>query len=391
MLTPEGLPSRTDWSLDPTVIHLNHGSYGAVPIAAQNAQQSFRADMESNPCDWFSDVNRKVAAARREVAGFIGSNPESTALVVNASAGASVVFANVPAWTGMEIVTTDHTYGAVRMGAERLARRWGGSLIVVHIPLAASEDEAYDRIVEALTDNTALVVIDQITSATARELPAARVASECRRRAIPVLVDGAHAPGLFASPLVDADFWIGNLHKFACAPRSTAALVASSPHSQLLYPTIDSWGAPYPFPERFDHQGTIDVTAFLAAPTAFREIDQRYGWNAIRDYVAALGDYAQATVADAIGEATGVDSLPTVGSPVNGLRLVSLPLGVATTPEEAFELRQTISRELRIETAITSWNGRGYLRIASHVYNTADEIDAFVERAVPFLVALSRP
>jgi hypothetical protein len=31
------------------------------------------------------------------------------------------VYANIPTARGMEIVITDHTYGAVAMGAERLA------------------------------------------------------------------------------------------------------------------------------------------------------------------------------------------------------------------------------------------------------------------------------
>lgn len=392
LLTPEGAPSSTDWSLTPGILHVNHGSFGAVPRLAQEAQSGLRDIMEANPCDWFMDSPGKVAPARREIARYLRTAPDATALVPNASAGASVVYNSLPAWRGMDIVTTDHTYGAVLMGAERLARRWEGTLTPVHIPLDANDDEAFDRITAALGDNTALVVIDHVTSATARELPAGRVAAEGRRRGIPVLVDAAHAPGLFAAPLsgIDADFWIGNLHKFACAPRGTAAIVASGPHTQLLYPLIDSWGAPEAFPDRFDQQGTIDITSYLAAPTAFGAIQERYGWDEARRYIGALGDYAQSIVTDALSQAVGEDASVSVGVPVNGLRLIRLPEGLATTPDAAHDLRHLIATSLGIETAITNWNGRGFLRLSTHVYNTADDFEDFVGRAVPFIAEQGR-
>lgn len=391
ILNPEGDPAILDFSLSENVRHINHGSFGAVPTAALVKQRELSATMNANPCDWFMDLPGRVAPARREIAAYLGTSFETTALVPNASAGASVVYNNAPAWRGMEIVTTDHTYGAVLMGAERLAARWDGTVKPVPVPLGASDDEAFDRIAEALNENTALVVIDHVTSATARELPAGRVAAEGRRRGIPVLVDAAHSPGLFAEPLkaIDADFWIGNLHKFACAPRGTAALVAAGTHSQRLYPLIDSWGAPEPFPARFDQQGTLDVTQYLAAPVAMATLEQRYGWEQIRRYITDLADYAQAIVTEAMTEATGHDASVAVGVPVNGLRLVGLPEGLARTQEEAHWLRRMIAERLGIETAITNWRSRGYLRLSTHVYNTADDFEDFVERAVPLIAELA--
>jgi isopenicillin-N epimerase len=392
MLTPDGLPSITDWTLAPGVLHLNHGSYGGVPRAAQEAQAAFRATMDANPCGWFNDLPERVAGARRQIADFLGSAADSTALVPNASAGASVVFDSIPCWHGMEIVTTDHTYGAVLMGAQRLARKWAGTVRAVHVPLSASDDEAFDLVCAELTDNTALIVIDQITSATARHLPAGLVAAEGRRRGIAVLVDAAHAPGVVASPLagVDADFWIGNLHKFACAPRGAAALVAAGPHTQRLYPLIDSWENAEPFPGRFDQQGTLDVTAYLAAPVAFGSIQQRYGWDEIRRYNGELADYAQALITASLSEAVGEDCSVEVGRPVNGLRLVGLPTGLGTTPEAANTLRRELAAELGIETAMPSWRGKGYLRLSAHVYNTPDHYLEFAERAIPLLAEKAR-
>ncbi|MGW3138674.1 aminotransferase class V-fold PLP-dependent enzyme, partial [Streptomyces sp. NPDC001139] len=35
LLLADGRPAAEAWSLDPALRHLNHGSFGAVPLAAQ--------------------------------------------------------------------------------------------------------------------------------------------------------------------------------------------------------------------------------------------------------------------------------------------------------------------------------------------------------------------
>lgn len=392
MLTPDGEPAITDWSLQQGVRHLNHGSFGAVPLVAQRAQAGFRQVMDENPCAWFTGLPERVAAARSEIAGYLHTDPGLTALVPNASAGVSVVYANIPTSRGMEIIITDHTYGAVAMGAERLARRCGGVVRIVRVPLDADAGVATELVMSEVTDRTALIVIDQVTSATGREMPAGAISAAGRALGVPVLVDAAHAPGLFAEPLagIDADFWVGNLHKFACAPRGTAVLVASGSLAQRLNPLIDSWGAPYPFPERFDHQGTLDVTGYLAASASFETIEQRYGWDSVRTYVKRLGDHAETIISSAMSEATGGDARVDVGMPVSALRLIRLPAPLATNLDDAADLRHRLSATAGVEAGITTWRGQGFLRLSMHVYNTSEDYDDFAERVVPLIVELGR-
>ena len=92
----------------------------------------------------------------------------------------------------------------------------------------------------ALTPRTKLVVVDHITAQSALVLPVAAIAAECHARGVPVLVDGAHAPGSIALdiPATGADWYAANLHKWAHAPRvvrhpvgeARASGHASSPH-----------------------------------------------------------------------------------------------------------------------------------------------------------------
>ncbi|MGC2999260.1 aminotransferase class V-fold PLP-dependent enzyme [Streptomyces sp. G35A] len=392
LLLADGGPAARAWSLDPALRHLNHGSFGAVPRVAQERQQELRAEMESAPVVWFPELPRRLAAARVDLAAFLGADPDDLALVPNASAGVSVVYAGLPVRDGGEIVVTDHGYGAVTMGAERLARRWGGRVRTARVPLDAGAEQAYEAVAAELSDATALVVVDQITSATARRMPVELIGAETRRRGVPLLVDGAHAPGLIASPLdgLTCDFWTGNLHKWGCAPRGTAALVARGPLRDGLYPLIDSWGAADPYPDRFDQQGTVDATGQLAAATALDFIGSTWGWSTARRYMDDLAGYAERIVGAALADLTGADARVDVGMPVPGMRLVRLPDGLADSRIAADALRDRAAGELGVEAAFTSFGGVGYLRLSAHVYNTAEDYEYFAERCVPVLGAWAR-
>lgn len=380
---PEGQLAVADWTLTSEKIHLNHGSFGAVPRAAQTRQRELQDHMEANPCTWFKGMPPRIAAARTEIAAFLRVDQSELALVANASAGMSAIYNSLPFAEGVEIVATNHGYGAVTQGAARIARRHNGTLRIAEVPLDANAPTVVELVMAEVNERTGLIVIDQVTSATARSFPVTEIAAAAARRGVPVLVDGAHAPGVLAEPVPDFEgFWVGNLHKFGCAPRGTAALVARGPLPRHLTPLIDSWGYPYHFPQNFDHVGTQDVTAWLAAGTAFESIGERFGWDALRDYSAALADYGAAI----IGRAFGDDSTVDVGMPVGPLRLVRLPEGL----QENSEATRSVLSELGFETAITSFDGVGYLRLSAHAYNTAADYEAFAERAVPALVELAR-
>ncbi|WP_419668394.1 aminotransferase class V-fold PLP-dependent enzyme [Streptomyces sp. 2-1] len=387
LLLADGRPAARAWSLDPVMKHLNHGSFGAVPLVAQERQNELRAEMDSSPVVWFPALPQKIADARVDLAAFLRATPDDLALVPNASAGVSVVLNALPRRRGGAIVVTDHGYGAVTMGAERLARRWGGEVRTARVQLDADEEQAYEAVMVEVDDATDLIVVDQITSPTARRMPVERIGAEAARLGIPLLVDGAHAPGLLAAPLdgLTCDFWVGNLHKWGCAPRGTAALVARGAQREDLYPLIDSWGAPDPFPDRFDQQGTVDVTGYLAASTALDFVDRTWGWDTARRYMDDLAGYAERLVGAAFAELGAVPGVVDVGMPVPGMRLVRLPEGLAGSRIEADTLRDRAARELGVEAAFTSFDGIGYMRLSAHVYNTAADYEYFAEDCVPVI------
>ncbi|MGK5678724.1 aminotransferase class V-fold PLP-dependent enzyme [Actinoplanes sp. URMC 104] len=379
---PAAVPgARLLFSLDPGVSYLNHGAFGAVPIAVQRAQQRLRDEIEANPLRFYAQgLGDRVIHTRRHLASFLGADPEHSALVPNTTAAVSLVLNSVKLEPADEVLLTDHSYGAVALAARRRCRRAGATVRTVALPMPASDAELVARVRSALRPGrTKLLIVDQIASATAMTFPVREIAAAAHEHDIPVLVDAAHVPGQLPVDVaaIRADFWVGNLHKWAFAPRGTALLSVAPQWRRHMEPLIVSWDQDQGFPHAVESQGTVDYTPWLAAPTGLFTL-RTLGWDDVRAHNAALAAYGQRVLAEALGVPAG--ELPRPADPDLAMRVVPLPSGLATTPPEAKELRQHIADKLAVETAVNAWGGRGLLRLSAQVYNRPDEYDRLAER-----------
>jgi isopenicillin-N epimerase len=363
--------------LDPAIAHLNHGSFGAVPIPVQQAQQHLRDEMEANPHRFFTvGLDERIGHARRHLSMFLGADPAGTAFIPNATTGISLILKSLALRTGDEVVTTDHGYGAVALAVERICVRAGATHRVVPIGLAATDAEIVAGLTGAITSGrTRLIIIDQVASPTARVMPVAAVTAVARRAGVAVLVDGAHAPGTMPLPIADigADYWVGNLHKWLFAPRP-AALMSVAPHRRAhLEPLVVSWRIADGFPAHIEWAGTGDYTPWLATPAGLHFM-RSLGVERVRAHNAALVGYGQRVVGAALGLLSPAD-LPNPGFAGASMRILPLPDGFATDEPGAIRLRQRIAAELRVEVSVMTWRRKGFLRLSAQVYNHPDDFD----------------
>ncbi|MER7006338.1 aminotransferase class V-fold PLP-dependent enzyme [Dactylosporangium sp. NPDC000555] len=378
MSAPEPLPgARLLFSHDAAVAHLNHGAFGMVPITVQRAQQRLREEMDANPHRFFAvGLEERIAHVRRHLAAFVGADPEGTALVSNASTGTSIALGSLCLGTEDEIVTTDHGYGAVDLAVAATCRRTGAVHRVARVPLAADDATVTAAVLDATTARTRLVIVDHVTATTARVFPVRGIVEAVRARwgdRVAVHVDAAHVPGMLDPAVgeLGADFWVGNLHKWAYTPRGTALLTVAPAWRDRIRPLVLSWSAEAGFPESLEWLGSYDYTSWLAAPTGLFVL-RSLGIEAVRRHNSALAEYGQRVIAEALdAEVPAATGLP--------MTLIPLPAGVAVDQAGATALRRRISDELAAEVGLAAWRGRAYLRLSGQVYNRPEDYQRLAE------------
>ncbi len=375
---------RRLWLLDPAVAHCNHGSFGALPAAVLEAQDGLRRQLAVNPMRWFlRELPRLLPEARAEVAGFLGADAEGLAFVSNVSAGVSAVAQSLPLGQDDEVVSTDHAYGAVSFALDRLCARTGARRVIARVPYESSDEDVVAVFAEHCSERTRLVVADQVTSATARRFPVEDIARLAHRLGAAVLVDGAHAPGMLPLdvPGIGADFWVGNLHKWACAPSGSGALWVAPPWRDRMLSLVVSWGEADGFPVSFETAGTDDFSAWLATPDSLRLLGG-LGWDRVRAHNEALAGWAQARVADVLG-------VPPDGlrhDPGLSMALIRLPAGLADTREQAQAIQDQMAKR-GVEMAIGCWNGRAAIRLSAQVYNQPSDYERLAAGVRDFLAS----
>ncbi|MGZ8869151.1 MAG: aminotransferase class V-fold PLP-dependent enzyme, partial [Thermoanaerobaculia bacterium] len=206
---------KEHWMLDPAITYLNHGSFGATPLAILAKQDEYRSQMEREPVRFFvRELESMLDSARRELGEFLGADPDGLAFVPNATAGVNAVVRSLDLDKNEELLVTNHEYNACRNVLDLAAETTGAKVVVVDIPFPiAGPDAIVDAIVARVTDRTRLFLIDHVTSQTAIIMPVERLIDEMNRRGIDTLVDGAHAPGMIPLDLraIGAAYYTGNL------------------------------------------------------------------------------------------------------------------------------------------------------------------------------------
>jgi len=375
-----GRALRGEWLLEEGMTFLNHGSFGATPRRVLRAQERWRTAMERQPLRFFLDeLPGALAASRAALGELVGADPGRLALVENATAACNAVLRSIELEPGDRVVAIGHIYPAIEATIRYVCQRRGAEAVFVDLPFPpAGPDQVVQAATQALDERTRMVVIDHVTSTTALVLPVAEVVALCRTRGIPVLVDGAHAPGMLDLDLeaLGADHYAGNCHKWLCAAKGCGFLY-SSPDAALahrdLHPAVISLEYPAGFPDEFGWIGTRDPSAWLSLVEALALHDE-LGPGRVRrhnrELVLAAGSLLCAAwgVEQRVPEAM-VGSILTLPSPVQ----------VEPTLEGSMALRARLWREHRIEVMPVAVHGRTWIRISAQVYNELDDYRRLAE------------
>jgi len=389
---PSPSPLAVHWDLDPGVVYLNHGSFGACPRPVLEAQDRYRARMERELVRFFiRELEGLLDETRAALAPLIGCQTRDLVMVPNATVGVATVLGNLDLRPGDEVVMTSHEYPACRHNLERVAERTGATIVRAPLPFpTSSADTLAEAVLAALSPRTRLLLISHTTSPTATTLPVERIVAACNERGIETLVDGAHGIGYADVNLsaINPTYYTSNCHKWLCSPKASAFLYVRTDRHPSIRPLVLSNHAHTGRRDRsrfhieFDYIGTRDPSAWLAVPDAIDFLAGLVegGWPAIMRRNRELARDARELVCERLAteppvpdELCGAMGLVQLSPHDPGLeaRLQARP----STHHDA--LQDALMERHRIEIPV--WrdeaSGLRFVRLSAQLYNSMEQYD----------------
>lgn len=368
--------------LDPEIIFLNHGSFGATPKPVFDVYQSWQRRLERQPVMFLGrEFDSLMYAARKDLGDYLNAKPEDLVFVPNATYGVNVVVKSLNLKVGDEILTTDHEYGACDYTWEYACKNSGAIYIhrPVNLPLQPEVD-LIDDFMAGVTPKTKVIYLSHITSPTALILPVAEICKRAKNLGIITVVDGAHVMGQMNLNLaqIGADFYTGNCHKWSLAPKGSGFLYVSEHLQGIIEPLVISWGygndpqmgTGSRYVDIMQWTGTRDPAAFLSVPAAIQFLRDN-NWDEVRRECHQLLKRAIGDICDL----TGLVSAYPLDSDVY------IQMGVAPLPErtDLLKLKKRLYDEFKVEVPLTQHGNQKFVRISVQAYNTAEDINSLLE------------
>lgn len=363
------------WNIRAGTTYLNHGSFGISPKPVRDSRREWIEKLDQQPMDFFVRLlEPALQDARDRLAQFVGTTSDNLVFADNATYAMNVVANSFSLSAGDQVLINNHEYGAVHRIWERRARQTGAEVVTMHIPTRVdSKDEIVDAFVSQFCDQTKLLVLSHITSATAIILPVKEIAQAARQRGIAVCIDGPHAIAQIDLELdeLDIDFYTASCHKWLCATLGTGFLYVHPRQQSSIEPPIKSWGRLLPaIPDRWDEEftwiGTRDPSPFLSIPVAI-DFMESYGIPKFREECHQLARQTRVRLESLTGnQAIVPDSMDWY------ICMTEVPL-----PSELdhADLQRKLWEEHQIEVPVIFFENEWFMRVSHHLYTTSSHID----------------
>ncbi len=373
---------KEEFLLDPTVIFLNHGSFGATPRVVFEAHQQWQMRLEQQPVLFLGrEFDSLLQESRKQLSEYLHADTNDIVYIPNATHGVNIIARSLNLKQGDEVLACDHEYGACDYTWEFVCSKAGATYI--HQPISIpvfSDDEIVEQFWSGVTKRTKVIYLSWITSPTALRLPIEKICARAKQAGILTIIDAAHAPGQIPVDLqmLDADVVFGNCHKWMMAPKSAGFLYVRRELQQTIDPLVVSWGyratkittTGSQYVDYLQWTGTNNPTAALTVPIAIKFM-QDHNWDTVRhDCQTLLRDTVQR-----INSFTGLDPVYPADSHFYS------QMGVARLPDhiEVPDIKAKLYDQFRVEVPIIDWNRYKFVRISIQGYNTQNDADVLVD------------
>ncbi len=368
---------RAEFPVLSRCVYLNSNSTGAVPRGVQAVLASYWETL----ADWRDEVWERWwhewLAYADALADFVGAPRGSVVTDANLSSLLGRLLGALDLGPGAKIVTTDLEFPTVPF-LVRAQQRRGVDVHVVRARGGTRVDA--DEVAAAIDPRTRLVCLSHASYVSGALVDLVPVVRCAHANGAVVAVDAYQSVGVVPIDVkaLDVDFLLGGAHKWMCGSIESAFLYVHPRHLASLEPPATGWIAsadPLTFGPACEYAktarrfaaGTPAVLPALVSQVGLRILSD-VGIEAVRRASLALTARVLERVLDA-----GLDVLtPREPERRGGIVCIRFPGDSAAVA--ALKARGMVCSH------------RGGVRIAPHFYNTADEVDTFVDA----LVALAR-
>ena len=121
---------RPLFSLDPDVIYLNHGSFGACPKIIFDSLISFQKKLEYEPVKFLDEhLYEYLKESRKSLSEYINCDRDDVAFFPNPSTALNTLIRSLDLNKGDQILTTNHEYGALDRTWNFISKKRGCSTL----------------------------------------------------------------------------------------------------------------------------------------------------------------------------------------------------------------------------------------------------------------------
>lgn len=289
--TPSSEEIRSQFMLDPEVVHLNNGSAGACPKAVFTKWQELVKELETQPDRFIWENPEPINTSRATLERFLNADNGCLAFVPNVTTGLNTIIRSLPISKGDEVLTTSYTYAAIDKTYRFYSIEKGFSFRSIKPELPVSTHENFvDWFMGEVRPETKVIHLDHIASASALILPVEEICKQARKRGILTVIDGGHAPGQLDLDLqsINADFYSGNLHKWMFSPKGVGFLHVRPELKELIKPIIVSHGweenpsESSNLQDLIEWSGTSEYMKYLLTPEIIKFMTDN-NWSAVRE------------------------------------------------------------------------------------------------------------
>ncbi len=355
--------------------YLVSNSLGAMPRAVPRLLARYSTEWaERGVRAWAEGWWEMPAKVGDVIAPLIGAESAEVVMVPTVTHAMSQVLSAVPITAERnEIVMTALDFPSVRYAYDALAPQRGAVVKVVPSDDGIGIDT--QRVIDSITERTALVAISHVLFRSAYIMDAAAICEAARSVGARVVLDAYHSVGVIPVDVhaLGVDFLCGGVLKWLCGGPGGCFLYSSSTARRELQPALTGWQAhnsPFAFSDSMDFAssawrwlGGTPVVPALYAAMAGPQILADAGIAEVR--AKSVRQTAKlVAAADSRGWAVHAPKEP-------ARRGGTVAFNV---PEAA-----SVARALLAENIIVDYRPNAGIRVAPHFYTTDSEIDSCID------------